>query len=345
MAMPAEDDPAWELLNIPFCPLTPTPKQAEFLLATEDEALYGGAAAGGKSLALLMAAAQYIDVPGYTALILRRSITDLMMPTGLIEHSHRWFSRHGRWDADRLTWTFPSGARITFGYLGNRQDHLRYQGFEFQCICFDELTQFDEHQYLYLNSRLRGPSDPTNPLSGVPWRMRSTSNPGGTGHEWVRRRFYIPWRDHQAGCGPQPDHGYYPASAADNPHVDPRYRDSLNRLDPVTRAQLLDSNWDIRLEGRLFQADWFTVTPDRLEGERVRRVRYWDLAATAPAKGRDPDYTAGVLLARSRDRSYVVEDVIRRQGTPHERIESGGPTHGESANTQSTSAIRPGLDP
>ena len=319
MALPADspNGAVGELIDIPFCPVKPTVKQAEFLLALEPEALYGGAAGGGKSIGLLMAAAQYVDIPGYAALILRRSIRDLKMPSGLIDRSQEWFAGSARWDSENTTWTFPSGARIVFGYLSNEHDYQRYQGIEFQCICFDELTQFDEKQYRYLFSRLRGPSDPADPLSRVPKRMRATTNPGGPGHVWVRRRFIIRWKAWRSGTGPRPTRGFYPARLVDNPHIDhDDYRQSLGELAPVERAQLRDGDWDIRPEGRLFDADWFPVI-DRLPDTRFDMVRYWDLAATPDQPGRDPDYTAGALLARDpSDGTYVLVDVIRRKGTP-----------------------------
>ena len=49
-----------------YIPIWPTPKQAAFLLVAQLEALYGGAAGGGKSVGLLAAALQFVDVPGYS---------------------------------------------------------------------------------------------------------------------------------------------------------------------------------------------------------------------------------------------------------------------------------------
>ena len=101
-----------------YIPHKPTPKQLAFLLLENQEALYGGAAGGGKSDALLMAALQYADVPGYSALLLRRSYTDLSLPGALMDRAKAWLMPSvARWRDSLKTWEFPSGASITFGYL------------------------------------------------------------------------------------------------------------------------------------------------------------------------------------------------------------------------------------
>src|SRR6266508_6612551 len=101
-----------------YCPnlATISEKQALFLLLDCREAFYGGAAGGGKSDALLMAALQYVDVPGYSALLLRRTYAELEKSDGLIPRADAWLSNTDarRHDGGKL-WTFPSGARLEFG--------------------------------------------------------------------------------------------------------------------------------------------------------------------------------------------------------------------------------------
>jgi hypothetical protein len=225
-----------------FIPHEPTAKQAEFLSLTCFEALYGGAAGGGKSDAELMAALQYVHVPGYSALLLRRTYADLSLPGAIMDRAKDWLVPRGvEWNDKEKRFTFPSGATLTFGYLDTERDRFRYQGAEFQFIGFDELTQFPEQWYRYLLSRIRRLK-----TSSVPLRVRNASNPGGIGHDWVRRRFVE---------SPTPDRAFIPATLADNPYLDAdAYRVALEQLDPTTRKQLLEGVWVRDGEGLVYYA-------------------------------------------------------------------------------------------
>jgi predicted phage terminase large subunit-like protein len=229
---------------IPKHPLRPSLKQSIFLACEAEEAFYGGAAAGGKSEALLMGALQYVEVPGYAAMIFRKTYADLALPGALMDRAHEWLGgTAARWSDKEKTWHFPSGATLTFGYLDNVRDHFRYQGAQFDYCAFDELTQFPENQYRYLFSRLRRLQG-----SRIPSRMRAASNPGGVGHDWVKERF-LTNRD--------PTRIFIPARMADNPAVDQaQYIRSLDKLDPITRAQLLAGDWEA-YEGGRFKKEWF----------------------------------------------------------------------------------------
>ena len=308
---------ALELLAIADCPLVPTKAQARFLLDFGLEALYGGAAGGGKSIAMLMASLQFSGIPDYAAIIFRRSLSDLMLPSGLIGVSHRWLAGRARWSADEHTWYFRSGARLVFGYLDRINDMYRYQGAEFQFIGFDELTQFPEEPYRYLFSRLRGPSESNPALNAVPLRMRATANPGGEGHDWVRARFIAPWQAYQAGELDRLDRAFHPANLTDNPHLHAdRYQRSLAQLPARLRAQLLRGDWDIRPDGGIFQRSWFHIVSAEQVPAGLRAVRAWDLAATEPRSGSDPDYTVGVRVAHDhRTGIFYVTDVVLTRGT------------------------------
>lgn len=244
-----------------FTPQKPTPRQKLFLdLHDHKEVFYGGAAGGGKSSALLMAALEHVDVPNYSALLLRRTYADLSKQGALMDRAKEWLTGTGAsWNEQRKMWTFPSGARLAFGYLETENDKFQYQGAEYQFIGFDELSQFTKTQYSYLFSRLRRLKD-----SSVPIRMRSGSNPGGIGSQWVNERFipegFTPddaieervWikSDVDEETGEPIERYFVPARLDDNPFLDQEeYELSLRELDPVTRAQLRRGDWQITVRG------------------------------------------------------------------------------------------------
>jgi len=315
-----------------YIPHSPTAKQLAFLLLDIPEALYGGAAGGGKSDALLMAALQYVSVPSYAALLLRRTYADLSLPGALMSRAFEWLiPTDARWKSSEKTWVFPSGATLTFGYLDHSGSEYRYQSSEFQFIGFDELTQFRESQYRYLFSRLRRLAD-----DSVPLRMRSASNPGGIGHEWVRQRLVNTDPDTE-------ERVFIPATLEDNPYLDQAaYLQSLMQLDPITRQQLLQGDWAAREAGSLFKREWFHIV-DELPVSMNRSVRFWDLAATPLRAGIDPDYTAGVRVDYGADGLYYLVNIQRMRGSPAEveaRIHQTAMMDG--ANTQIVIEQEPG---
>jgi len=227
----------------------PFRQQMYFLGDTSEELLYGGMAGGGKSDCLLMAGLMYCDYTPkeddqvtYDALILRRTLDDLEMPNAILDRAKQWllpFEDKGlvQYKDLKKKFTFHNGATLTFRYLAHNNDLNKYQGAELQFIGFDELTQFPENQYLYLHSRLRKTED--NP---IPLRMRGASNPGGVGHEWVKKRFI----NADSPCS------YVPSAYTDNPYLNhDEYGKQLDKLDELTRQQLKFGNWDIILSSGL----------------------------------------------------------------------------------------------
>lgn len=272
------------VLENPWIPWTPSDKQAEFLALEILEAGYGGAGFAGKSIALLMAASQFLQDPGYTALLLRRTQPELVAKDGLLEIAHRWWDgTDARWVERDKSFHFPSGARVQFGYLESDGDLGRYDGPSYQFVGFDELTGFLENQYRYLFRRIRRPMG-----SRIPLRMRFGTNPGGRGHDWVKARFI------DRG---EPKSVMVRANLNDNPFGDrAAYEESLERLPSAMRAQMLNGDWEVKEPGRYFRRDWVPVVHDSRPSDIVVQGRFWDLAATAVEEGAsDPDWTAGGL--------------------------------------------------
>jgi predicted phage terminase large subunit-like protein len=294
------------VIDNPFIPnldgLFPSAPQAFFLTAP-----------GGKSAGILAAALQYVTEPGYDAIIVRRSYADLEKPGGLIPLSQEWLYPTKRADYNQQThrWTFDTGATLSFGHIQSEASVVQdYQGSAFAFWGFDELTQFSRFMYTYPFSRLRKRQG----LS-FPARVRATSNPGGQGHEWVYDRFPI------KGSNGRPQYAsgrmFVPAILEDNPGLNrSEYEESLAELDPVTRAQLRHGDWDVRPEGNLFKREWFAGKVEDLAPALVRRVRFWDLAATEEAPGKDPDFTASVLMGVDATGGFWIEDADEFRATP-----------------------------
>lgn len=299
--------------DVPYCPHTPTTKQKEFLSFTGREGFYGGAAGPGKSTSLLMAALQYVRVPGYAAIIFRKTFTDLALPHAVMSLAKEWLVpyREIHWSETNKVFTFPSGATLSFAYLEHENDKYRYQSAEFQFIGFDELSQFSESQFTYLFSRLRKVKG-----MDVPLRMRTASNPGDVGHEWVKKR-YIDAKTRKK------DALVLRGLLEDNPHIDESYEESLRELDPVTFMQLRHGNWDALHSAGMFDREWFPIVDAAPVADLIRVVRFWDVAGTAAkdtpkTRGRDtgPDYTAGVKMGYTADRAYYVLDLVHGRWDP-----------------------------
>jgi hypothetical protein len=227
-------------------------RQMEFLSLSCTEAMYGGAAGGGKTDALLAAALRWVDVPGYAALLLRRTYPALALPNAIMDRARQWLGpTDAVWDGDRKQWRFPSGAVLQFGYCDAPGDLDRYQSAEFQFIGVDELTEWPEQWYRFLFSRLRRPHG-----LDVSVRMRAATNPGGLGQEWVREHFGIPENaivERPIGLGT--DTVFMPARVEDNPSLDlVTYEEALKRLGAQKFEQLRWGRWTRDAQGMVYHS-------------------------------------------------------------------------------------------
>ena len=291
---------------------TPSPKQQAFLLLDCKDAFYGGAAGGGKSVALLMAALQWVEVPGYDALLIRDTYANLSKPKSLIPLAHAWLQgTDAKW-TDGNHYLFPSGATLNFGYLSSPLDHFNYQGPSYNFIGLDEIVQIRKNQADYLFSRLRKPGD-----IPAPTRYRCASNPPAREQiqrgSWVKDKYVNP-KTRKKGVT------FISAKLDDNEHLDKEdYRDSLSNLDPITRRQLEDGDWEIRAEGNMFKREWFPIV-ETSAVRNIKWIRYWDLAHTEHKEGKSerdqPAFTAGALVGMTPDGLFFIKSIIRDQLSP-----------------------------
>jgi predicted phage terminase large subunit-like protein len=293
-----------------------TLRQAEFLSYEGREALFGGAAGGGKSVAILLAALQYAEEPGYTALILRRTHKQLAKADSILSKAKEWLLPLGvRWNGDEHKFTFPSGATLEFGHMAEANAIYDYQGGSWAFVGVDEATQFTEEMIAYPRTRQRRVAG-----SAVPIRWRGASNPGGIGHEHIKAR-YVADESGRSPCTPQRQ--FFPATLQDNPHIDREdYVQQLREggIDPLTLQQLLNGDWDAVAGGR-FQKSWFRRydlahdgTEVVLEGRRPVMLRDCARFATvdvAASVKDSADYTVISSWAITPCRSLVWLDMDR----------------------------------
>ena len=312
----------------------PQPKQAAFMARPEYEALYGGAAGGGKSDALVVEALRQVGIPHYKALIVRKTYPQL---SELIDKSLNYYPRAyptARYNASAHTWNFPSGAKILFGSMQYTKDRTRYQGQAYDFIGFDELTHFtwDEYSYLFSRNRPNGP--------GTRVYIRASANPGGVGHGWVKERFVtaskpmttiwedVTWKDpsgqeHRA----RQSRIFVPSSVFDNPALlnnDPDYVRRLASMPEAERKALLYGDWDT-FSGQVF-TEWRNDPDhyeDRLWTHVIRPFRIPDswLVWRSFDWGYSRPFAVGWYAVDHEKRLYHIRELYGCTGTPNTGVQ------------------------
>ncbi len=330
-----------DLNPLPFKPqLGP---QEQFLSSTADICIYGGAAGGGKSWGLLLEPIRYTENPDFSAVIFRRTSPQVRNPGGLWDESQKLYATLGGIQkTSTLSWEFPSGAAVRFAHLEHEKNRLDWQGAQIPLIGFDELTHFTESQFFYLLSRNRS-------LCGVKPYVRATTNPDND--SWVARLIEW-WIDKESGYAIPERSGvvrwfirvqdkliwggtkkelmdvhlntqpksltFINASLTDNAILmkqDPGYAANLEALPLVERERLKHGNWRIRPQaGLYFKRPYFAVA--QAAPTNIRRIRYWDLAATEKTDTNDPDATVGLKLAIDENGTFYIEDVLHIHASP-----------------------------
>ena len=274
--------------------------QTDFLAASETDVLYGGAAGGGKSYAMLVDPLRFAHRAAHRALILRRSMPELRE---LIDKSRELYPKAFpgcKYKEVEKLWNFPSGAKVEFGFLERDADVYRYQGQAYSWIGFDEITHLPtEFSWNYLASRLRTTDSNITPY------MRCTANPGGIGAHWVKKRYVMPYAPNESFRG---DDGltrkFIPARLSDNPYLsyDGRYEQMLNALPPTQRKQLLEGDWDVA-EGAAFtefSKDLHIIEPFELPmyWERIKGIDYGYASESACVWGAIDDSDGTLIIYR-----------------------------------------------
>jgi len=258
--------------------------QVRFLQTSVFEVLYGGGKGSGKTEVLVNGALRDIGNPQYNALILRDSFPSLSGADGPIERSKRTYKTYGAtYNKNDHVWTFPSGAKIYFGFLERDADLDRYQGWQVQLLGFDQLEQHDRDRYLASISLCRTTID-----SGLKPIVRNTANPGLKG-AWVKKRFVDADIAGKAGYFAQVNNEdvrvnkhhplarsrmYIHALPTDNPNLDPEYLKTLYMLDPIRQAWYISGDWNAEYKDGVYPnwtADNITIEADYVPGYPV----YW----------------------------------------------------------------------
>lgn len=338
--------------------------QEQFLSCSADIVVYGGAAFGGKTFALLLEAARWTSKPEYGAVIFRRTSKQIEAEGGLWDTAADLYpGLNAEPIVGRHQWRFPSGAKVSMAHMQHEKDKFSWQGAQLPMIGLDELTHFTEGQFWYIVSRNRDPSGTVTPY------IRATTNPDPD--SWVAK-FIAWWIDQDTGYAIPERSGVirwfiryrgdiiwadskeelladYPnsdpmsftfiaSSWKDNAigmAADPSYMAKLGNLPKVEAERLKNGNWKVRAAaGDYFrESDFHVVGAGELPVNRIR-IRWWDRAATEPSEANpEPDWTAGVLMSADPKTGMVyVEHVDRfrgRPGTVQQRIHGHAETDGK----------------
>lgn len=319
--------------------------QTLFMASEADIVIYGGAAGGGKTYALLLEGLRHKDVKGFGAVIFRHNFTQITAEGGLWDTSHKIYDQVAGAESrksPKLHWRFTDKAKIHFAHISCEVDLKSWQGTQICYMGFDELTHFTRHQFLYMLSRNRS-------TCGVRPYIRATCNPDAD--SWVAD-FIKWWIDQDTGYPIKERSGqirymavlndtiywgdtrdelvekynadskdcksvtFIASSLQDNRilmETDPGYMANLKAMTEVDRERLLNGNWKIKASaGKFFKRLQVNILPQAPD-DIIAWCRAWDFAATDEDENGDADYTASVLMGKRQNGRYVILDVVNQQ--------------------------------
>ncbi len=320
--------------------------QTAFMASKADIVIYGGAAGGGKTFALLLEGLRHRDVKGFGGVIFRHNYNQITAEGGLWDASHKIYDQvpgvvSGK--TPKLHWTYPAGGRLNFAHISCNEDLASWQGTEICYLGFDELTHFSRKQFLYMLSRNRS-------TCGIRPYVRATCNPDAD--SWVAK-FIEWWIDQDTGY-PIPERSgvirymcvlndtiYFADTAEelaaehdiqvvdcksvtfiasnlnDNKILmesDPGYMANLKALLEVERERLLMGNWKIKpAAGMYFKRSQLGELLDEIPDDVKTWARGWDLAATSEDENGDPCFTASVLIGKRKNGRYIIANVTNKR--------------------------------
>lgn len=285
----------------------PNPKQRKFLKAKTRYVGYGGARGGGKSWSIrAKAIALAYKHAGIKILIIRRTYQELQSnhidPLRSILYGAVTYSEKNK------LMVFPNGSTIKFGYLKSDSDVLQYQGIEYDVVFIDEATHFTEHHFTIFKACVRG-------VNKFPKRIYVTCNPGGVGHEWVKRLFV----DRRFKPEENPDdYSFIQATVYDNEvlmKVDPEYEHQLKELPENLREAWLYGNWD------MFVGQYFTMWDEKIHVSHPFIIpRHWRRYVTMDY-GRDM-FACYFIAVDEKGKAYVYKEIYQNNLIVSEAIET-----------------------
>lgn len=311
----------------------PQPKQIAFMERSEYECLYGGAAGGGKSDALLAEALRQVHIPHYRAIIFRKTYPQL---SELIDRSRSIYQSafpKAKYNGTDHCWIFPRGSKIFFGNMQHTKDRINYQGKRYDFIAFDELTHFTWDEYSYMFSRNR-PSGP-----GTRVYIRATTNPGGIGHGWVKDRFITaappltPIVDNYNVTSPEGKiikmkrkRIFVPSTVFDNQELlnnDPNYLANLAMMPEAERNALLYGSWD-SFDGQVF-TEWKNDPTHYLDQRYTHVIEPFDIPAHWKVYrsfdfGYAKPFSVGWYAVDEIGKIYRIKEYYGCNGTPNKGV-------------------------